>query len=494
MSKEEQILAISGSRQYFDVFCITVDENYMVPWHVDILTRKLQEVYERVKNNETVRLIIDMPPRHGKSETATKKFPAWVLGKSPDFPIIVTSYSQDLATDFGRQTRDIMNSGNYQSVFDTRLTPDQKAKAKWVTEKGGGYTAAGIEGSITGRGFKIGIIDDPFKNRQDAETLLMRDKVWTFYKSVFTTRQEGTGNAIIVINTRWHKDDLVGRLLEKQAEDEANHEEYYDKWEILKFPAIAEEDEFIDGEQTRESGDPLWPEKYPLAKLLSIKNTVGLYEWTAQYQQEPISSETKEFSKEWFDYYNEQRDIKNKVLKSHTLVDLAISEKTKADNSVVRTISKCPTEPNIYLREETAGKMDPLQVIDAIFWHYEAYRGDVWIEGVGYQRALEKFLLEEMKKRGIYFTVKILKRNNSVSKGERIRGLIPYYKSKTIKHRDDGSDTPLERELVEFPQSKKDDRMDCLANFIEAVSVTVDDKKKKKPATIHRPLSDVFGG
>jgi len=490
--REEQILAIEGSKIYFDVFCQTVDERYTVPRHIEILTRKLEEVYERVKNGETVRLIIDMPPRHGKSETTTKKFPAWILGKEPSWPIIVTSYSQDLATKFGRETRDIMNSGNYQSIFNTRLSPDQKAKAQWVTDQNGGYTAAGIGGSITGKGFKIGIIDDPFKGRKEAESLLMRDNVWDFYKAVFSTRQEGAGNAIIVINTRWHIDDLVGRILRKEEEDKASGEENYDVWEVLKLPAIAEEEEFIFGEQFRSPGEPLWPEKYPLEKLLQIKNTVGLYEWTAQYQQEPISSETKEFSRDWFKYYNESI-LKTKVLKHYTLVDLAISEKAKADNSVVRTVAKCPTEHPLYLREETAGKLDPLQVIDAIFWHYETYRGEIWIEGVGYQRALEKFLLEEMKRRGVYFIVHILKRNNSVNKNERIRGLIPYYKSGTMYHRDTGEDTALERELIEFPQSPKDDRMDCVANIIEAIQTTSDPKKQKtKPR--HTPLSSTFGG
>ncbi len=492
MIKEEQILAVEASKKYFDVFCTTVDEKYVVPWHIEVLIKKLESVYERVKNNETVRLIIEMPPRHGKSETATKKFPAWILGKSPEFPIIVTSYSQDLATDFGRETRDLVNGGNYQSIFNTRLIPDQKAKGKWVTNKNGGYTAAGIGGSITGRGFKIGIIDDPFKNREEAESLLQRDKVYDFYKAVFTTRQEGEGNAVIVINTRWHKDDLVGRLLEKQEEDEQNNEENYDKWEVLRLPAIAEEVEFIEGEKFRNVGEPLWPEKYPLNALLRIKNTMGIYEWSAQYQQAPISSETKEFNKSWFKYYNEDI-LKSKVVDSYTLVDLAISDKKKANNSVVRTVSKAPTEPFWYLREETAGKLDPLQVIDAIFWHYETYRSKVWIEGVGYQRALEKFILEEMKRRNIYFSINILKRNNEISKNERIRGLIPYYKSGTILHRDNGEDSAIERETLDFPQGKLDDRIDCLANMIEASDPTKFEKKKK-PQKNYTPMSPIFGG
>lgn len=211
-------------------------------------------------------------PTHN-SELATKKFPAWLLGKHPEWPIIVASYSADLAVEFGRGTREIMQSSAYQSIFDTRLKPDTQAKGNWMTEQGGGYLAAGAGGAITGKGFRVGIIDDIFKNREEADSETIRDSRWDWYRSTFYTRQEGH-SAIIVIGTRWHMDDLIGRLLEKEKKDKANGEENYDQWTVIEFPAIATEDE-----EFRKKGESLWPEKFSIEKLRKTESALGPYEF-----------------------------------------------------------------------------------------------------------------------------------------------------------------------------------------------------------------------
>ncbi len=149
---------------------------------------------------------------YGKSEESTIKFPAWLLGKEPSWPIMVASYSDTLATNFGQSARDLMLSPAYQEIFKTRLRADSKAKGLWKTEKGGGYMSAGAGGAFTGMGFKIGIVDDLFKNREEAASQTIRDSRWDWYRSTFYTRQEGN-SAIIVIGTRWHLDDLIGRLI-----------------------------------------------------------------------------------------------------------------------------------------------------------------------------------------------------------------------------------------------------------------------------------------
>ena len=151
--EENSLLAERVARDDFRDFCVVTDVNYDPQWFHDQIAELLQSVYERVKNGESPRIMITMPPRHGKSELATKKFPAWVLGKSPEFPIIVSTYSQDLSTKFGQGTRDIINSSSYQNIFDTRLRQDTKAKASWMTQKDGGYEAVGVGGAITGKGF-----------------------------------------------------------------------------------------------------------------------------------------------------------------------------------------------------------------------------------------------------------------------------------------------------------------------------------------------------
>lgn len=460
---------IKTTKSYLDSFSLAVDEKYELSWFHKVLSRRLESAFKRVVKGEKVRIIIEVPPRHGKSEMATIKFPSWVLGNNPEIPIIVSSYSADLAQDFGQKTRDIMNNEAYQSVFTTRLREDSKAKGKWMTSKGGGYTATGVGGSITGKGFKIGIIDDPFKNREEADSETIREKVWGWYTSTFYTRQEGV-SAIIVIATRWHLDDLIGRLKEKQKEAEAAGLKEYDKWEVIKFSAIAEEDE-----EYRKAGEPLWPDKFSIAQLENIKNTIGVYDWSSLYQQEPILSENAEFKQEYFRHYK-QEDIANLNLKHTTTIDPAVSQKDSADNSVITTIGKDPTKPNWYRREETAGHLDPLQLIDAIFYHYEKYRSEIWIETVAFQKSLKYFIEEEQRKRQIYFTVNELKRNNSTSKEQRVRGLIPLYKTGVIHHLP--TDTDYERELLQFPKGRRDDRIDAMASQLEAIENTLENRKK----------------
>jgi predicted phage terminase large subunit-like protein len=475
MLPNELIAAKEAAARYLVPFCIATDPKYQVNWHHELIALKLEEALEKAVHNEKARIILELPPRHGKSEEATIKFPAWALGKYPDLPIIVSSYSSELSQDFGLKTRDLVSSENYQAIFKVRLRADSKAKGKWITSDGGSYTATGVGGAITGRGFKVGIIDDPIKNREEAESITYRNKVWSWYTSTFYTRQEGQG-AIIVILTRWHTDDLVGRLLEKQEADEKAGLTEFDQWEVVRFPAVADTQE-----QYRNIGDPLWPEKFNSAALENIKNTVGIYDWVALYQQDPIATETQEFKKEWFRNF-EEADLQGKQLIYTTTIDPAVGEGKEADNSVVRTVGKELDKPNWYLIEESAGKMDPLQLIDAVFYHYEKYRSSVFLETVAYQKALKYFITEEQKKRQVYFSINELKKNNEQSKEVRIRGLIPLYKAGVIFHR--RSDYELEKELLQFPKGKHDDRIDALASQLEAVENTRKVTKVEQPPIV----------
>lgn len=443
-------------------FCEFLKDEYCASWHHEVICRKLEEVLAKMLRGEKVRLIIQVPPRHGKSETATVLFPAWVLAKCPQIPIIVSSYAESLAEDFGMKTRDIMNDERYQALFKTRIREDSFAKRKWTTEEGGGYFAVGVGSGIVGRGFKIGIIDDPFKDHQEAESKLIRDRVWNWYTSSFYTRQEGNG-AIIVIMQRWHLDDLVGRLVKKQKEDEAAGLEYYDNWDIISFPAIAEHDE-----KYRKEGEALWPAKYPLPILQNIKNIEGPYNWNALFQQHPIASENQEFLKNQFRYFTDQ-DIATKELIYTTTVDLAISKKETADYTVLVTVGKEPTSNKWYIVDITSGRLDPLQTIDAMFMVQRKYRTRFFIESVAYQKALKYFVEEEQRRRQVYFMVDELK-NTKKRKEERIRGLIPLYRTGIIHHRP--TYTQLEEELLTFPFGIHDDHADALAMQLEIIRPT----------------------
>lgn len=497
LSKEK--LAILRKAVHKDVIncCYYLDRNYVANFHHDVIATALQRAYENVQAGIKTRIIIEVPPRYGKSELASIKFPAWVLGKNPALPMIITSYSADLAVGFGSKARDIVNSERYQAVFNTRLKEDSKAKNKWNTEEGGGYNAVGIGGSVTGKGFKIGIIDDPFKNREEADSEVIREKVWDWYTSTFYTRQEGE-TAIIIINTRWNKDDLVGRLLEaqKQAEEAGLEKGTYDEWEVIKFPAIAEEDD-----EYRKAGDPLWPEKFSLQNLLNTKNTIGVYDWSSLYQQEPINAETQEFKEEYFTYFYEEAltgdDVKDKHdFEIDITVDPAISEKKKACNTAIAAVGKFKTRPDWYILDYVRAKLDPGKLVDATFMMAKDMRRmypratiRVHIETVAYQKSIMYYLKERMKKEEEYFD--IYEFSDTGDKVSRIRGLIPLFKTQILHHRRHMKE--LEKEALEFPSGK-------LVDLLDAISFNLQIKKTtKKASNINKPRTPYvapspFGG
>jgi len=228
------------------------------------------------------RLIIEAPPRHGKSELASVRFPAWYLGRNPSHRIIGTAYGSDLAIGFGRMARNIMEQPEYKAIFPgVELAKDTAAAKEWnIAGTGGGYIAAGVGGPITGRGAHVLLIEDPIKNRQEANSSLTRDQLWDWYTSTAYTRLEGRG-VVILIMTRWHLDDLAGRLIEKGKEDG-------DKFHVVRLPAITD-------------GKALWPEKYSSEILEQIRKVIGSRDFGALYQQQPIPDEGGVFKAAWLE-------------------------------------------------------------------------------------------------------------------------------------------------------------------------------------------------
>ncbi len=454
LSKEQRTqLAQKVAKELFRDFCVVVDPKYDPQWFHKAIAAVLQDVYERVLRGESPRVMIFMPPRHGKSEEATKKFPAWVLGKQPDFPVIVSTYSQDLSTKFGQGTRDLMNSQNYQAIFKTRLREDSKAKASWMTDSGGGYEAVGVGGAITGKGFKIGIVDDPIKNDEEAESQVIRDKVYDWYKTTFYTRQEGNA-AIIVIQTRWHDDDLAGRLVKDELESVANGEKDYDKWEVINFPAIATQDE-----QFRKEGEPLWPEKFSLEQLNKTKKVLGPYKWSALYQQNPVDAEAQEFKKPWFKY-RKLEELARMTTRNFLTIDPASAMRGDSDN--IGAVLNMVDRENKWNFMAWKLRMNAPDLINFIFKVKAEYGFEkVGIEEGVYQQVLKPFLDTEMRKRNVFFEVVELKHAQQ-QKVLRIRGLVPYYSSGSIFHVE-GFFSDLEEELIIFPKGAHDDVADSAA-------------------------------
>jgi len=233
----------------------------------------MADAFERVANGTLKRLIINMPPRHTKSEFASYLFPAWFLGKYPEKKIIQTAHTAELATGFGRKVRNLVNSPDYQKVFPIKLSSDSKAAGRWNTNKGGDYFAIGVGGAVTGKGADVLIIDDPHSEQEAMQgNPLVYDRVYEWYSSGPRQRLQ-PGGAIIVVMTRWSKRDLTGQIIQNSIKRDG------DEWETIEFPALLP------------SGKPLWSEFWKQEELEAIKAEIPVGKWEAQYQQNPTSEE-----------------------------------------------------------------------------------------------------------------------------------------------------------------------------------------------------------
>ena len=264
--------------------------DYNAGWvHKDIC-RRLEQFSRDVEAKKSPRLMLFMPPRHGKSTLASIAFPAWHLGRHPNHEFISCSYSGSLAMGFSRKVRSLLRDPSYKTAFKTRLDPDSQSAEAWLTTNGGGYVAAGVGGGITGKGAHVLVIDDPVKNREDAESQNNREANWDWYTSTAYTRL-APGGGVLVILTRWHDDDLAGKLLRATTEGG-------DEWTVVKYPAMAEEDE-----EFRKTGEPLHPARYDIDSLQRIQRAVGPRDWSALYQQNPVADDGDYFSRSMIQYY-----------------------------------------------------------------------------------------------------------------------------------------------------------------------------------------------
>lgn len=240
-----------------------------------------------VAAGEVRRFAVHMPPRHGKSELVSRYFPAWFLGSFPDRRIILASYGDEFAADWGRKVRDVVEEFG-APLFGIRVRADSSAADRWdLAGRDGGMKTTGVGGSLTGRGAHLLLIDDPVKNAREAQSATIRRVHWEWYQSTAYNRLE-PGGAIVLIMTRWHEDDLGGRIREQARQSG-------ERWEVLNLPALAEEGDPL----SRPEGEPLWPARFGREELTRIRATVGSYYWSAQYQQKPTPREGGMFKAEW---------------------------------------------------------------------------------------------------------------------------------------------------------------------------------------------------
>jgi predicted phage terminase large subunit-like protein len=411
------------------------NEQYFPAKHHWLIAKAL----EKVEAGETKRLMIFMPPRHGKSELASRRFPAWFLGKNPMAQIIGASYGADLAMDFGREVRNIMASEDFAGVFPgIGLRQDSKAAQRWNTNRGGQYIAAGVCGPITGRGADILLIDDPVKDREEADSEIRRERVWDWYTSTAYTRLM-PGGSIILIQTRWHEDDLAGRLLEAQKNGG-------DRWEILNFPAIDKQ------------GEALWPDWYDAERLAQVKQVIGARDWDSLYQQNPMPEDGTYFKKDWIQYYDEQP----KILTFYGASDYAVT--ADGGDYTVHGVVGVDRENNIYLVDWWRERVTTDAWITVFFELARKWRPSKWGEEQGQIiKSVGPFIDKRMQEEGVYvYREQYASTKDKATRAQSIRGRMS--QGKVFFPRTEWANV-LIRELMQFPVGKHDDQVDVLSLF-----------------------------
>ena len=439
------------ARKHMLPFVERFDEQYQAGWvHKDICQR-LEKFSQAVVDRKSPRLMLFMPPRHGKSTLASVAFPAWHLGRNPQHEFISCSYSGSLAMSFSRKVRHQLREPNYRNVFkNAALDPTSQSVESWLTTKGGGYVAAGVGGGITGKGAHVLVIDDPVKNREDAESEHSRGSVWDWYTSTAYTRL-APGGGILIILTRWHDDDLAGKLLAAAADGA-------DAWEVVKYPAIAEQDEIF-----RSEGEALHPERYNVESLEKIQKAIGPRDWSALYQQNPVADEGDYFNREMINYYDEA-DVEFDKLRYYCAWDLAIGQRERNDYSVGLVVGVDEYD-KLFIVDCVRGKWDGFELVERILDLYETWRpGVVGIEKGHIEMALGPFLEKRVRERKLheaYFRDLKAGRRDKEARARAIQGRMQqgmvYFPKAPLWV------GPLIAELLRFPNGVHDDQVDALA-------------------------------
>ena len=442
--------------------------------HHRLIARKL----EAVERGEITRLMIFMPPRHGKSMLASEFFPAWYLGRNPSHYVIAATYAQELADDFGRKVRnqiaDVVFSGIFPGVsLRTDSTSSKRFHVGAVAEdalslsQDGAYYAVGVGGPLTGRGAHLLLIDDPVKNREEAESEIIRKKTKDWYTSTAYTRLM-PGGRIVIIQTRWHEDDLSGwQLREHMGEG----------WDILSLPAI------------NSKGDALWPEQYDIDTLNSIRRTLGPRDWSALYQQAPAPEEGTYFLREWLKEYDSHPPLDS--MRIYGASDYAVTE--DGGDYTVHIIIGIDKHGQMWLLDLWRKQAASDVWIEAWCELVKKWHPSQWGEESGQINAgVGPFLVKLARERGAStWRRQFPSRHDKAIRARSIQGRMAMGGLNVPRHAPWLAD--FIAELVSFPSGRHDDQVDALGLFGQLLDLISngrepEDKPKPPPELVYKVL------
>jgi predicted phage terminase large subunit-like protein len=412
---------------------------------------KMAKQFERVARGECKRLIINMPPRHTKSEFASYLLPAWFLGKYPEKKVIQTSHTAELAVGFGRKVRNLVDSEVYKSIFPgVGLQADSKAAGRWATNKGGDYFAIGIGGAVTGKGADILIIDDPHSEQEAAlaETNSdVYDKTYEWYTSGPRQRLQ-PGGSIIIVMTRWSKKDLTGKVIKADAQRNG------EGWEVVEFPAILE------------SGRPLWPEFWDIAELEALKNELPNSKWMAQYMQNPTSEVSAIVKREWWRIWeHEDPPMCEFTIQSW---DTAFLKTERSDYCACTTWGVFYQDnnvgvmvPHIILLNSFKERMEFPELKQSAFEHYKEWEPDALIVEA---KASGAPLVFELRARGI--PVQEYTPSKGSDKIARLNSVADMFASGRVWVPATSWAEELVEEVASFPSGEHDDLVDSMTQAL----------------------------
>ncbi|MCH7499174.1 MAG: phage terminase large subunit [Nitrospinae bacterium] len=446
----KELLERRGARSGFGPFCKMIGDVIPVR-HQKFLIGKLEDV----EGGRIKRLMIFMPPGHAKSTYTSILFSPWFMGRNPTKQIIGASHTSELAESFGRKVRNIVDSEEYQRIFPIQLTWDSKAAGRWGLVQGGEYFGVGVGGSVTGRRADGAIIDDPIRSREDADSETIREKTWEWYRSDLRTRLK-PGAFIILIQTRWHEDDLSGRILPENYKGESGLITAKDGeiWEVINFPAIAEEDDILG----RSPGEALWPEWFNAKMLQQERISQGERNWSALYQQRPTPETGDYFQRDWVQYYEECP----KDLTYYGASDYAVTD--DGGDYTVHGVAGVDPDGNIYLVDWWRERTNTEHWINVFIELVRKWHPSKWAEENGQIiKSVGPFIDKRMQETRVYiFREQFTSSTDKATRAQSIRGRMSQGK---VFFPHTGWAEKLIHELMRFPVGKYDDQVDVLSLF-----------------------------